>query len=70
MNKILKNLHIKRCVIYLDDVVVFGRDWQHCWAATLKVLKELTESGLAILAAKVRFLASDIMMLGHRVING
>ena len=70
MNKILQDHRIRCCVIYLDDVVVFGRTWEDCWESTLSVLRELTDNGLAISAAKVRFLASDIMMLGHRVVNG
>lgn len=35
MNQILRDLNLRVCVIYLDDVTIFANTKQECWAATI-----------------------------------
>ena len=70
ITSILSAYHVNCCIIYLDDIVIFGRDWQSCWARTLDVIKAITDSGLCLSAAKAKFLTDDIILLGHRIYNG
>lgn len=66
----LKWQNVVECVIYLDDIVIFAKDWQTCWSRTLRCLESLCKAGFALNIVKIKFLVDEINLLGHHIVNG
>jgi len=65
MQTILKDLVGQCCLIYLDDVVVYGATFEEYCRNLEAVLRRLTEAGAAIAVTKSVFLAEQLEYLGH-----
>ena len=61
---------MKCCIVYLDDVIVFARTWKICWEGTLAVIDLLNNAGFALSILKIKFLVDEVVVLGHKVVNG
>ncbi|BHF81305.1 hypothetical protein SprV_0702443500 [Sparganum proliferum] len=59
MQVVLSHLYPRQCLIYLDDVIVFGK--------TSAVLLALREAGLTLNPQKCQFLREKVNYLGHEV---
>ncbi|KAL5961288.1 hypothetical protein TSMEX_010978, partial [Taenia solium] len=57
----------KHCIIYLDDILVFGRDIQEHNANLKLVLDRLRDAGLTLNPKKCHFLQRSVTFLGHTV---
>lgn len=65
MERALAGLNNTICLVYVDDIIVVGRDFQeHCENLNL-VLSRLIEAGFKINLPKCNFMQTDIKCLGH-----
>ena len=70
MLRILATSHLHICVVYVDDVTVFGRSAVQCWDNALIVMRQLIGAGMNLSARKCKFLLQEIEILGHRFGKG
>ena len=69
MHLILRGLCWSDCLVYLDDIIVFGRTLQEHRERLSLVLSRLTEAGLKINPKKCKLLCKQVVVLGH-VVSG
>ena len=69
MHLILRGLCWSDCLVYLDDIIVFGRTLQEYRERLSLVLSRLTEAGLKINPKKCKLLCEQVVVLGH-VVSG
>nr|VZI45708.1 unnamed protein product [Spirometra erinaceieuropaei] len=67
MQSVLAHLYPHSCLIYLDDVTVFGRTAQQHNANLAAVLSALRDAGLRLNPQKCKFLCRKVTFLGHEV---
>lgn len=65
MDLILAGLQWHSCLVYLDDVLVFGRTYEEHLERLEKVLIKLQEAGLKLRMKKCHFAKRSISYLGH-----
>jgi len=58
------------CTPYMDDIVVFSKDWESHVQHIERVLKKLGEAGLTANPAKCRWGGKNMEFLGHQVGEG
>ena len=56
--------------IYIDDVVISGKNWEETWERTLEVISRLAKAGFMINLNKCKFLTSEIEVVGFEVAKG
>ncbi|MCO5762913.1 MAG: reverse transcriptase domain-containing protein [Chromatiaceae bacterium] len=64
LHLILGNLVWRACLVYLDDVIVFGRDFTTFLANLTEVVDKLVAAGASISLDKSTFLATQVKYLG------
>ena len=67
MDVILAGLKWTACLVYLDDVVVYGKDMQQHNERLREVLRCLRSAGMKIKLSKCHFGATSLHILGHVV---
>ena len=67
MQNTLGELNLTYCVIYLDDVIVFGRMEEEHLECLRVVFKRFGEFNLKLKASKCSFFQSEIMYLAHHI---
>lgn len=67
MNKILEGLSWKTCLVYLDDVIVFGQDFESTLDRLRDVLTRLRAAGLKLSPKKCDLFKKKVSYLGHVV---
>ena len=70
MEMVLKDLVGHCCLVYLDDVIVFGENAMTCLANLNKVLQAIEGTGLKLKASKCTLLHEEVHFLGHVVSAG
>lgn len=65
MNMVLKGLTFKACLVYLDDVIIFGRSEQEHNENLRKVFQRIRSAGLKLQPGKCVFMQSQVKYLGH-----
>ena len=65
MELVLAGLHWETCLIYLDDVVVFGRTWEEHMFRIREVLSRLLQANLKLNPEKCQFFKKSVTFLGH-----
>ena len=68
MNVVLSKDNWINCVVYLDDILIFGKSIEEHNDRLMKVLARVKEAGLKLSADKCKFLKTEVNYLGH-VIN-
>ncbi len=68
MKEVLKN--IENVIIYLDDLLVYGKTQKEHDNALEKVLKRILDVGLSLNMKKCAFLKEKISFLGYQIENG
>ena len=69
METVLQGLHWKECLVYLDDIVIFGRTPQELLKRMDDVFGRLFQAGLKIKPKKCRLFRRETEFLGH-IISG
>ena len=67
MNSVLTGLQGLRCLIYLDDIVIFARDLQDHTVKLREIFDRLQKYHLKIKPSKCEFLRKEVVYLGHRI---
>ena len=62
---VLAGLNWQICLIYLDDIIVIGRNFEDMIANLDKVLTKLGEAGLKLKPRKCQLFAREVEFLGH-----
>jgi hypothetical protein len=65
MHSVLKQENWNKCLIYLDDVLVFGRTAEEHNERLRAVLQRFRESGLKLSPSKCHFYRREVEYLGH-----
>ena len=69
MQNTLGELNLMYCVIYLDDVIVFGHTEEEHLEYLCMVFKRFWEFNLKLKPSKCSFFQSEIMYLAHHVLR-
>ena len=67
MESCLGEMHLKWCIIYLDDIIVFSKTPEEHIERLRGVLEKLSAAGLRLQLSKCEFFKSRITYLGHIV---
>ncbi|BHF81940.1 hypothetical protein SprV_0802507500 [Sparganum proliferum] len=70
MYRVLRHLIPYKCLVYLDDIIVFGRSTEEHNSNLREVLEALQEAGLTLNPTKCLFLRSEVQFLGHLISPG
>ena len=65
MDLILADLQWTTCLVYLDDIIVFGRTFQEHLARLDEVLVKLKQANLKIKPSKCNLFSTQVHYLGH-----
>ena len=63
----LGDYNMKICIIYLDDIIIFAKDFEEHFERLDLVLTRLKECGLKLSAEKCFFMQKSVHFLGHVV---
>ncbi|BHF70427.1 hypothetical protein SprV_0301347700 [Sparganum proliferum] len=66
----LRHLVPHKCLVYLDDIIVFGPDVEQHNRNLREVLEALRDAGLTLNPAKCTFLRPEVQFLGHKIALG
>ena len=69
MDKVLKGLLWKNCLVYLDDIVIYSATFEQHLLDLGEVLKRLADFDLKVKLSKAVFCTSKVEVLGHVVTN-
>ena len=67
MDRVLCGMRWSRCLVYLDDVISFGKTISEALLCLEEVLARLSEFGLQLKAKKCTFMQTEVAFLGHIV---
>ena len=67
MDRVLCGMRWSRCLVYLDDVISFGKSIPEALARLEEVLSRLSDFGLQLKAKKCTFMQTEVAFLGHIV---
>jgi len=67
MHTVLRNENWEKCLIYLDDILVFGKTAEEHYQRLISVLQRIRESGLKLSPEKCHFFQRQVEYLGHIV---
>ena len=67
MDRVLCGMRWSHCLVYLDDVISFGRTVPEALLRLEEVLARLSEFGLQLKAKKCTFMQTEVAFLGHIV---
>ena len=67
MSQVLRGLHWKRCLVYIDDILVFGHDFESALESLELVLIRVAEYRLQLKSTKCNLFRSSVPFLGHIV---
>ena len=65
MTEALEGLLWKKCLVYIDDIIVFGDTYEQYMDNMQTILERLAEHGLTIKPEKCSFGQTEIKYLGH-----
>ena len=67
MEKVLSGLHWETCLIYLDDIMVFGASFEQHLERLEEILNRISKAGLKLNPAKCQLFQHSVEFLGHIV---
>ena len=67
MDRVLCGMRWSRCLVYLDDVISFGKSIPEALTRLEEVLARLSDFGLQLKAKKCTFMQTEVGFLGHIV---
>lgn len=67
MEKAVGDMHLLQVIVYLDDIIVFGRTLEEHEERLLKVLDRLQEYGLKVSIDKCQFCQPKVNYVGYVV---
>ena len=67
MEMILRGLLWKRCLVYIDDIIAYGRDFEDTLENLSLVLQRIKDAGLKLKPKKCELFTEEILYLGFKV---
>ena len=67
MSEMLATMNWKDCLVYIDDILIFGNSLVEHNTRLVKVLSKVKQWGIKLCPAKCRFLKREVKYLGHIV---
>ena len=67
MDLVLAGVQWTQCLVYLDDVIIIGRDFEEHLQNLSTILQKLREAGLRLKPSKCSFCQESVSYLGHIV---
>ena len=67
MSQVMRRLHWKRCLVYIDDILVFGNDFEAALHNLELVSDRVAEYGLQLKSTKCNLFRTSVPFLGHIV---
>uniref|UniRef100_A0A803JJR6 Gypsy retrotransposon integrase-like protein 1 n=1 Tax=Xenopus tropicalis TaxID=8364 RepID=A0A803JJR6_XENTR len=67
MEKTVGDMHLLEVLVYLDDIIVFGKTLEEHEERLMKVLDRLEKEGLKLSLDKCKFFQSSVTYVGHVV---
>lgn len=67
MERVVGDMNLLQCLVYLDDLIVFGKTLEEHEERLLKVLDRLQEYGLKVSIDKCQFCQPQVKYVGHIV---
>lgn len=67
MDRVLLGLNWRACVVYLDDIIVFGRTIEEHNTNLALVLEKIGQANLKLKPDKCIFAVEEVVYLGHRI---
>ena len=67
MDTVLKGLQWQRCLVYLDDIIIFGKTFDDTLQNLRMVMDRLKAAGLKLKASKCQWFKRSVKYLGHVV---
>ena len=67
MERVLRGIAWSECLVYLDDILVFGTNFETTLARLESVLDRLGAAELKLKAKKCQLFQEEILFLGHKV---
>ena len=67
MENCLGDLHLRSCIIYLDDIIIFSKTPEEHVHRLSQVFEKLAAAGLKLKPSKCEFFKTEINYLGHVV---
>ena len=69
MEMALQGLQWKTCLVYIDDIIVFGRTFEEHVQMTEQVFEIIRGAGLKLKPIKCNMFEKEIIFLGHVVLG-
>ena len=67
MSQVMRGLHWKRCLVYIDDILMFGSDFESALHNLELVLNRVAEYGLQLKSTKCNLFRTSVPFIGHIV---
>lgn len=67
MEEVVRGLQWEECLIYLDDIISFGKDFRQCLERLSRVFDRLRQANLKLKPSKCHFFQTEVDFLGHTV---
>ena len=67
MTDIFHDLLFVKCIVYLDDIVIFGKTLEEVIKNTEEVLDRLAKYDLKVKASKCKFYGKEVNLLGQKI---
>ena len=67
MEVAMRGIQLRRCLVYLDDVVTIGKDFDEAIKSLQLVCIRLRQAGLKLKPSKCSLLRTEVRFLGHLV---
>ena len=67
MDHVLQGLRWSRCLVYLDDIISFGQDFDRSPDNLILLIERLQSYGLQLKASKCHLFRTSVPFLGHVV---
>ena len=67
METVLREVNWDQCLVYLDDIIVFGDSFEQCLQRLGNVFRCLKEAGLKLKPSKCQLFKRQVSFLGHIV---
>ena len=65
MDHVLRGLQWEKCLVYLDDIIIFGKTFDETLGNLRCVMKRLKTAGLKLKASKCQWFWKSVKYLGH-----
>ena len=65
MNDVLRDLINKTCIVYIDDIIVWSKDFQTHLVHLQQIFDRLEKANLTLKASKCQFAVKRVKYLGH-----